>query len=134
MAAPDRDHPALFERALRTPDADRWPFDLARIRLAYGERLRRTRMPSQARAHLEAAADAFEQLGARPWATRAENELRATGVHRERSAERAAGLTAQQRQIAQLATVAEIPASHSLYVSQPQAVADLIKQAAAAVG
>ncbi|MFD0581163.1 helix-turn-helix transcriptional regulator [Dactylosporangium darangshiense] len=103
MAAPDRDHPALFERALRSPDADRWPFDLARIRLAYGERLRRTRTPSQARAHLEAAADAFEQLGARPWAARAANELRATGIHRERPVELAAGLTAQQRQIAQLA-------------------------------
>ena len=30
------------------------------------------------------------------------------------------------------ATVAEIPASHSVYLSQPQAVADLIKQAAGA--
>jgi pimeloyl-ACP methyl ester carboxylesterase len=30
------------------------------------------------------------------------------------------------------ATVAEVPASHSVYLSQPQAVADLIKQAAAA--
>ena len=30
------------------------------------------------------------------------------------------------------ATVAEAPASHSVYVSQPQAVADLIRQAAAA--
>jgi hypothetical protein len=28
------------------------------------------------------------------------------------------------------ATVTEVPASHSVYVSQPQAVADLIKQAA----
>jgi hypothetical protein len=28
------------------------------------------------------------------------------------------------------ATVAETPASHSVYVSQPQAVADLIKRAA----
>jgi hypothetical protein len=30
------------------------------------------------------------------------------------------------------ATVAEAQASHSVYVSQPQAVADLIRQAAAA--
>jgi pimeloyl-ACP methyl ester carboxylesterase len=30
------------------------------------------------------------------------------------------------------ATVAEVPASHSVYLSQPQAVADLIRQAAAA--
>ena len=30
------------------------------------------------------------------------------------------------------ATVTEVPGSHSIYVSQPQAVATLIKQAAAA--
>ena len=32
---------ALFEDALAVPGAERWPFDLARIQLAYGERLRR---------------------------------------------------------------------------------------------
>ena len=32
------------------------------------------------------------------------------------------------------APVREIAASHAVYVSQPQVVADLIKQAAAAVG
>jgi DNA-binding CsgD family transcriptional regulator len=104
MAAADRDHRGLFERALGTPDADRWPFDRARIQLAYGERLRRTQSPSDARTHLRAAMDAFEQLGARPWAARAANELRATGIHRERDvAPDDVGLTAQQRQIAELA-------------------------------
>jgi DNA-binding CsgD family transcriptional regulator len=104
MAASDREHPALFERALRTPDADRWPFDLARIRLAYGERLRRTQAPAAARDHLTAALESFEQLRARPWALRAGNELRATGVHRDRQRSSAAGaLTPQQRQIASLA-------------------------------
>ena len=104
MAAADADHRDLFERALRTPDADRWPFDLARIHLAYGERLRRTQSPADARAHLRAAIDAFEQLGAEPWTARAANELRATGVHRERpGAPDNTGLTAQQRQIAELA-------------------------------
>jgi ATP/maltotriose-dependent transcriptional regulator MalT len=104
MAAADRDHRDLFERALSTPDADRWPFDLARVELAYGERLRRTQSPSDARAHLTAAIDAFEQLGARPWAARAGNELRATGAHRERPGSPGnIGLTAQQRQIAELA-------------------------------
>ncbi|MET7398776.1 LuxR C-terminal-related transcriptional regulator [Dactylosporangium sp. NPDC005572] len=101
MAAPDDDYPDLFERALGRPDADRWPFDLARIRLAYGERLRRTRAPSEARTHLHAAADTFEQLGARPWAARAANELRASGLRQDAPA--GARLTAQQRQIAQLA-------------------------------
>jgi hypothetical protein len=32
------------------------------------------------------------------------------------------------------ATVSEVAASHSLYLSQPQATADVIKQAAAAAG
>lgn len=84
MAAADRDHRDLFEGALRTPEADRWPFDLARIQLAYGERLRRTQSPSDARPHLAAAIDVFEQLGARPWTARAASELRATGLHRDR--------------------------------------------------
>ena len=104
MAAPDHDHRDLFEQALLAPGADRWPFDLARIRLAYGERLRRTGSVADARAHLGAAVDAFEHLGARPWAARAGNELRATGMHRERpDSPGSASLTAQQRQIAQLA-------------------------------
>jgi DNA-binding CsgD family transcriptional regulator len=108
MAAADADHRDLFERALRTADADLWPFDLARIHLAYGERLRRTKSPSDARAHLGAALDRFEQLAARPWAKRAGNELRATGLRRmptNRLKDPSAGslLTAQQRQIAELA-------------------------------
>ena len=104
MAASDSEHPDLFERALRTPDADRWPFDLARIKLAYGERLRRTQAPAAARDHLTAALEGFEQLRARPWALRAGNELRATGVHRDRQGSAATrALTPQQRQIASLA-------------------------------
>ena len=108
MAAADADHRDLFERALRTPDADLWPFDLARVHLAYGERLRRTKSPSGARVHLAAALDRFEQLAARPWARRAGNELRATGLRRmpaDRLMDPSAhsSLTAQQRQIAELA-------------------------------
>ena len=104
MAAPDDEHRALFDRALGTPDADRWPFDLARIQLAYGERLRRTNSPAAARDHLSAALDTFEHLDARPWIARATNELRATGAHRQRANPPATGtLTPQQWQIAQLA-------------------------------
>jgi DNA-binding NarL/FixJ family response regulator len=70
----------------------------------YGERLRRTKAPSDARAHISAALDVFEQLDAKPWARRAANELRATGMQRERpDASKTASLTAQQRQIAHLA-------------------------------
>jgi DNA-binding CsgD family transcriptional regulator len=102
MAASDQDHRALFERALRTPDADPWPFDLARIHLAYGERLRRTNSPAAARTHLSSALDTFEQLRATPWARRAGNELRATGAHRDRQSPQGT-LTPQQHQIASLA-------------------------------
>ncbi len=106
MAASDRDHRDLFEQALLVPDADRWPFDLARIQLAYGERLRRTQSPSDARTQLSAAIDAFDSLGAVPWVARADAELRATGIHRERPGPGRPGdigLTAQQHQIAELA-------------------------------
>jgi hypothetical protein len=71
MAAPDDDHRDRFQAALAMPSAGRWPFDLARIHLAYGERLRRTKSPAAARPHLEAALDSFGQLRAQPWTERA---------------------------------------------------------------
>jgi DNA-binding CsgD family transcriptional regulator len=69
-----------FERALAVPDAELWVFDLARVELAYGERLRRAKQTAAARTQLAAALDTFERLRARPWAQRAANELRATGL------------------------------------------------------
>jgi DNA-binding CsgD family transcriptional regulator len=69
-----------FEKALAVPDAELWAFDLARVQLVYGERLRRAKETAVARPQLAAALDAFERLGARPWAQRAANELRATGI------------------------------------------------------
>jgi DNA-binding CsgD family transcriptional regulator len=93
-----------FERALSTPDADRWPFELARIQLAYGERLRRSRAGSESRPHLTAAVEIFERLGALPWATRARNELRASGQSKPRAGEYDRDvLTPQEREIALLA-------------------------------
>lgn len=70
---------AFFEEALAVPDAEHWPFDLARIRLAYGEYLRRTRAVKESGVHLRAALDTFRRLGAAPWAARAAEGLRATG-------------------------------------------------------
>ena len=55
------------------------PFEAARTALLLGERLRRTQRPGEARAHLRAALETFEQAGARPWARRAQDELRAAG-------------------------------------------------------
>lgn len=80
MAAPDDVAVGLFEQALAVPGVERWPFDLARVRLAYGERLRRHRANSTARVQLTAALDAFERLDARPWKKRAGLELRALGA------------------------------------------------------
>ena len=69
-----------FEKALAIPGAELWAFDLARVQLVYGERLRRAKETTAARPQLAAALDAFERLGAHPWAQRAANELRATGI------------------------------------------------------
>jgi DNA-binding CsgD family transcriptional regulator len=92
-----------FEQALAVPGAQGWPFDLARIRLAYGERLRRMRFVTEARTQLDAAAEAFERLGARPWADRAAGELRATRRSRTGTKHGSVTLTAQEQEIAALA-------------------------------
>ena len=96
---------AAFEQALAIPGVDRWPFDLARVRLACGERLRRARSGRAAGAELRAAHDAFQRLGAMPWARRAAAELRATG-HAPAAARTngsAEPLTPQEHEIASLA-------------------------------
>ncbi|MFI0202827.1 MULTISPECIES: LuxR family transcriptional regulator [Streptomyces] len=100
----DDDRHTGFQDALSVEGAERWPFDLARIHLHYGERLRRARARSRARHHLGTAADLFGQLGAAPWADRANQELRACGTP-ARTAPRSATavLTPQQREIATLA-------------------------------
>ncbi|MEY9852307.1 DNA-binding NarL/FixJ family response regulator [Leifsonia sp. EB41] len=93
-----------YRRALATPDAGRWPFLQARIELAYGERLRRAKHTTDARAVLTQALTTFERLGAEPWASRARTELRASGLALDRAGDGAAAdLTPQQREIAELA-------------------------------
>jgi DNA-binding CsgD family transcriptional regulator len=94
----------LFEKALDIPGADRWPFDLARVQLFLGERLRRMRATEKSRKPLGVALAAFEQLGARPWADRAGKELRAAGANTRRARqERTHVLTPQETEIARLA-------------------------------
>jgi DNA-binding CsgD family transcriptional regulator len=95
--------PEAFERALRTPGADQWPFDLARIELAYGELLRRQRHSTRARAHLQSALDVFADLGATPWEHRARSELNATSLTRQSPYPASPSeLTPQELEIAQL--------------------------------
>jgi len=79
IAAPDDRAARLFEEALAVPGAERWPFDLARVRLTYGEHLRRAGAAKDARVHLAVALHTFRRLGAAPWAARAAKELRAAG-------------------------------------------------------
>jgi DNA-binding CsgD family transcriptional regulator len=104
MVADDADVRYAFEAALRSPDAHRWPFEHGRIRLAYGERLRRMRATQDAREQLRAAADIFRELPAPSWLERAESEIRATGLSRPRNAScRFTELTPKEWEIAELA-------------------------------
>ncbi len=103
MLAGDGEFTAAFEQAIGchelTPDV----FELARTRLAFGERLRRARERVLAREQLRAALEAFEELDARPWAERARTELAATGEKRgPRDGDGVAELTPQELQIALL--------------------------------
>jgi DNA-binding CsgD family transcriptional regulator len=104
MIAPDEEAIELFDRSLAAGDAERWPFDLARVQLLYGERLRRARGITESRVHLAAALEAFRRLGARTWAERAAKELRATGQARPRGWDSGREpLTPQELEIAMLA-------------------------------
>lgn len=77
------------------------PFETARTMLCYGEALRRHRRRADARVVLEAAAEQFERLGARPWSERALTELRATGATARPRRESPSGqLTPQELQVA----------------------------------
>ena len=88
-AGPDRDrrggrcrapdHQAIdpLRAGARHPRGRDSLFDLARVHLAYGERLRRTGPPRRRAEQLGAALDIFLATWAYPWQARAENELRA---------------------------------------------------------
>ncbi|MET8311446.1 AAA family ATPase [Micromonospora sp. NPDC005173] len=103
VAAPAGRDVELFEEALSVPGT-RWPFDLARVHLIYGERLRRIKATRESRRHLTQALETFRQLGAEPWVERASAELRATGLAIPSGrATHLAVLTPQQQQIARLA-------------------------------
>ncbi|MFL5839609.1 MAG: helix-turn-helix transcriptional regulator [Thermoleophilaceae bacterium] len=92
-----------FDEALAS-DLTRWPFQRARVQLAYGQWLRRQRRVAESRAVLRAARDTFDALGCAPWGEQARRELRASGERsRRRVPEARDQLTAQELQIAQLA-------------------------------
>jgi DNA-binding CsgD family transcriptional regulator len=90
-----------FQEALAHHEQAQRPFERARTELAYGEFLRRARRRVDARAHLGAALQVFEQLGAGPWAERARLELRASGqTARRRDPSTTMALTPQELQVA----------------------------------
>jgi DNA-binding CsgD family transcriptional regulator len=103
LLADDGDADRAFDAALalhaETPDT----FETARTELAYGGRLRRAGERVRARERLRAALDAFDDLGAVPWADATRAELAATGERvRPRDPSRLGDLTPQELQIALL--------------------------------
>lgn len=108
LRAPDTRAEAYFAEALRAHDPHGRPMEAARTELLYGEWLRRARRSSEARGRLRTALDAFERLGAAPWADRARTELGAAGAsvtagRHSHSVADEAGLTPQESQIVRLA-------------------------------
>ncbi|WP_299447995.1 helix-turn-helix transcriptional regulator [uncultured Phycicoccus sp.] len=105
-ALTSRDHAdatAGFERAVGHYRHASRPYDLARTQLAYGEFLRRTNRRVDARTHLRSALDAFADLGAKPLAERATQELRASGeTARKRDPSTLLALTPMELKVAEL--------------------------------
>ncbi len=91
-----------FLEAIRLHERSSGPFQHARTRLCYGERLRRARRRRDARLQFRAAMEIFDRLDARPWADRARAELRATGETMTSVGNGGAQLTPQELQIALL--------------------------------
>ncbi|MEY9930399.1 DNA-binding CsgD family transcriptional regulator [Catenulispora sp. GP43] len=102
-AESDREAAEMVALAESHPEAARFPFELARIRLAHGVRIRHVQGRTAARRFLAPAAETFERLGAGGWTERAQAELRATGAAPRLSALSLASLTWQERRIAELA-------------------------------
>lgn len=89
-----------FGRAEVLAEALANPYELARTRLLYGERLRRSGQRGEASRVLGLAAAGFERLGARPWAERASAELAAIGERRNPARDILTDLTPQELQVA----------------------------------
>lgn len=117
MTAAPEDAARLFEDALQMPGLERYPFEVGRAHLAHGELLRRQGQPREARTHLTAAHERFEQLGAGSWTARAAAELRATGLTRLARSTVGDRLTPQELQVASLAATG---------LSNPQIAARLV--------
>jgi DNA-binding CsgD family transcriptional regulator len=96
----------LYRESINRFDRTRLRVDGARARLLYGEWLRRERRHNDAREQLRAAHTTLEALGAEGFAQRAARELRVAGgtVRKRIDADKRDDLTAQETQIAQMAS------------------------------
>jgi DNA-binding CsgD family transcriptional regulator len=95
----------LYQEALARLTRSPFPLHVARAQLVYGEWLRRQSRRIDAREQLRAAHAAFSHTGAEGFAERARRELAATGeTVRKRNVEARDELTAQEAQIARLAS------------------------------
>ncbi len=104
IAAPDAEAADRFDDALSVRLVDRWPFEVARVELAYGERLRRMRQSAASHDHLWSAHETFRRLDTRPWAARAIEQMRAAGHPvPQRNDRRAPTLSSRDLRIATLA-------------------------------
>jgi DNA-binding CsgD family transcriptional regulator/tetratricopeptide (TPR) repeat protein len=100
--ATDEEAGAAFAEAL-SRDLAAWPVIQARIKLAYGEWLRRHRRQVESRVPLRAARAAFDALGMSAWAERTRQELRAAGESSQRRERDSLDeLTPQELQIVQM--------------------------------
>ena len=91
-----------LRRALEA-DLSAWPFERARLQVAYGASLRHGRRRRDSRSYLRAAGETFDALGARRWADWAWQELRASGETVRRAEDPAARLSPQELQVATMA-------------------------------
>ncbi|MGW7259752.1 AAA family ATPase [Streptomyces sp. NPDC054834] len=90
---------AAYAAAHAVPGAGQWVFDLARLRLADGSRLRRLGRRAEADDRLRAACRAFRDLGAGPWEEQCRAALGALG---DTDSLGSGPLTAQELRIARL--------------------------------
>ncbi|MFE9611384.1 AAA family ATPase [Streptomyces sp. NPDC006012] len=102
-AAEDKEAAEMYERVEALSAEAGFPFELARIRLAHGIRIRHSQGPKAARQVLTRAAESFERLGAAAWGRRARAELGASGMSAPASSAHLASLTWQEHRIADLA-------------------------------
>jgi DNA-binding CsgD family transcriptional regulator len=95
----------LYREAIERLSSSRGAVHLARVRLRYGEWLRRENRRVDAREQLRAAYDQFNEIGAEGFAERARGELLATGETAPRRATDTRDvLTPQEAQIARMAS------------------------------